>query len=245
MLYFIPTPIGNLQDMTIRSLNILQTVEIILTEDSRQSHKLLNLLKTNLNENLPENLQIEFRTRENLKFVDLNRHHKFNFYEVNKVLDRVLTENIDVAVMTDSGMPAISDPGYEVVQLCVEKNISYTVLPGASSLITAVAASGLIYKEFIFLGFLPIKKGRQKAWKNIVSLDKPVVLFESTHRMEKFLYEAKTYLHPEAKICICKDLSKLYEKIVVSKVCDLDNLDLVIKGEFVIVIQHHLAVDSL
>lgn len=274
MLYFVPVPIGNLGDITLRGLEILKKSEVVFCEDSRVTGQLFRLLEI---ENKP-------------RFVNLTKSHKFNERQVLEVFeklekvgchseqseesvgakqyDRVVLETkqkntsptiadtpqegdssyhikIDeialenefvVSVVTDAGTPGISDPGYEIIKLAQEKGLAYTVLPGPAALIPAVVSSGLVSKEFTFFGFLPTKKGRQKAWKKIAASEFPVVLYESNHRISKFVGECKEYLEPEKKICICREISKKFEEVWVGCVGDFEDLEIKEKGEFVVVI---------
>jgi 16S rRNA (cytidine1402-2'-O)-methyltransferase len=241
VLYVVPTPIGNLEDITLRALRLLKEAEIVLCEDSRETRKLMNLLGI---ENKP-------------KFVDLTRNHNFNWAGVEKVFeelekDKYLkikaseknkprdtnpeSKEIKVLLVSDSGTPGISDPGREVIEIAIQKDIEFTVLPGATAVIPAVVASGLVKKEFEFLGFLPIKKGRQTAWKQIQTKQVPIVIYESSHRIQKFLEELVVYLAPERRVSVCNDFSKLYEAAWRFQVCDVKTQKIPEKGEFVIVI---------
>lgn len=227
MLYIVPVPIGNLEDITLRAKRILSEVEIILAEDGRETHKLMQLLGI---ENKP-------------KFVALTRNHELNLKGLREVLSKLTSKNqsdlsqTKVALVSDAGTPGISDPGGEVIRMAQELGVEYTVLPGATALIPAVVASGFVAKEFEFIGFLPLKKGRQKEWSRIVSSEIPVAFYESVHRLQKCFQEMQEYLQPERKVCVCKDISKMYERIWVGTVADLSTLEIVEKGEFVIVVQ--------
>jgi 16S rRNA (cytidine1402-2'-O)-methyltransferase len=244
VLYVVPTPIGNLEDITLRALRLLKEADTILCEDSRQTRKLMNLLGV---ENKP-------------KFVDLTRNHNFNWAGVETVFselekDRYLrvkasektksstsnpdSKEIKVLLVSDSGTPGISDPGREVIEIAIQKEIEFTVLPGATAVIPAVVASGLVKKEFEFLGFLPIKKGRQTAWKYIQTKQVPVVIYESSHRIKKFLDELPVYLAPERRVSVCNDFSKLYEASWRFPVSDMHTQKIPEKGEFVIVIDSY------
>ena len=219
MLYILPTPIGNLDDITIRAIKILQKAEIILAEDSRQTRKLMNLLKI---ENRP-------------KFVVLTKNHNFHFVKIQETLE--LSKQKEVVLVSDSGTPGISDPGLEVIKLAVKNEINYTTLPGATSIIPAVINSGLIFKEFWFKGFLPLKKGRKKSWEVVKQSHVAVVLLESVHRMPKFLAEASEYLQPDRQVFIAREISKLNETFYRFKIKDLDKQQITFKGEFVVVIE--------
>jgi 16S rRNA (cytidine1402-2'-O)-methyltransferase len=241
MLYIVPTPIGNLEDITIRSLKVLEKAKILLCEDPKITHKLLELLKV---ENKP-------------KFVQLERNHSFNEKEITTTLeslkgDEPLIEdcfytqpkmkleddsNI-IALVSDAGTPGISDPAFEVLKVAQNLNIDYTTLPGATAAIPAAVNSNLITKEFLFLGFIPLKKGRQSEWKRIAASTTPVVIYESCHRIAKFITEASQFLEPNSKISITQEISKTFENIWVSKIQNLPSYPLVEKGEFVIVIRN-------
>jgi 16S rRNA (cytidine1402-2'-O)-methyltransferase len=224
MLYVIPTPIGNLDDITWRAVKLLSTVDTLLCEDSRSVRKLLTLLEIS----------------HKPQMIDLTRYHQFNFAGIRKILD-ILLENPEqqVGLVTDTGTPGISDPGREVIQLAQEKQVEYTVLPGATALIPAVVASGLVAKEFHFVGFLPIKKGRQTKWQEITQSSSPIVLLESVHRLSKFLREAQEYLSPSRYLSIHNEISKKFERRWLSRVKELPQLteEIVYKGEFCVVIE--------
>lgn len=221
MLYVVPTPIGNLEDITLRAVRLFGKAKIILCEDSRQTRKLMTLLEIT---NKP-------------KFVDLVRNQKYNFKGVQEAVSE-LENNPELVVLlvSDAGTPGISDPGFEVIRLLQQKNLKYTVLPGATAFVPALVASNLVSKEFRFVGFLPLKKGRQKLWKEIIRSQNPIIIYESVHRIMKMLEEIKINLEPERKICICRELTKTFEEIWVGSVKELENLKIVEKGEFVVVI---------
>lgn len=241
MLYIVPVPVGNLEDITIRAIKILEKSEVILCEDGRVTSKLLNLLEI---KNKP-------------RFVNLAHNHNFSYAKVSAILDEVLgAEKVQdlshnfyysrdffgsenervVALVSDAGTPGISDPGYEVIKLAQDKKIAYTCLPGASAVLPAVVNSNLVSKEFLFLGFLPIKKGRKTAWDNIIRSQTPVVLYESNHRIEKFFEEVFANLEEGRKISFSREISKKFEEIFVGSVGDLKQINLKPKGEFVVVI---------
>ncbi len=238
MLYIVPTPLGNLDDISLRAINILSGASYIFCEDSRSINKLLKLLKI---ENKPE-------------FINLTVNHDFNEAKINFILQKYsfrteptktyqnqpyteVSQPKEYCVMVaDAGTPGISDPGNLVIRICQQLNISYSVLPGPTALIPAVVASGFVSKEFTFFGFMPTKKGRKKQWEIIVTNPFPSVVYESVHRIPKFLTEAQIYLEPERKICICREISKVYEETIVTTVDCLSSLELKNKGEFVVVI---------
>ncbi len=228
MLYIVPTPIGNLKDITLRALDLLKSVKYIITEDSRNTRKLLNLLNI----------------ESNKKYIDITRNHTFNKDKIIFLLNKIKNKEIEsVVLVSDSGTPCLSDPGKEVVDLCIEYDINYTVLPGANSVIPAIVGSGLVSKEFYYFGFFPIKKNRLSGWKKISSSDKPVVVLESKHRLLKFLQEAIIHLEPNSQICIINDISKMYEKYELYSIKELQQIDLQqwkIKGEYILVIKNKI-----
>ncbi len=219
MLYVVPTPIGNLEDITVRGLRILGESTTILCEDPRVTKKLLNLLNID----------------SKPVMVALTRNQDINYTGIIRVLNSI-KEGDTISLVTDAGTPGMSDPGAEVVRMAQEAEITYTILPGATALVPAAVASGFVSKEFVFLGFLPIKKGRQMAWGRIAIADHPMVIYESVHRITKFLNEAQQKLEPDRKICICREITKSFESIWVGTVKDLDSYILKEKGEFVVVI---------
>jgi 16S rRNA (cytidine1402-2'-O)-methyltransferase len=220
MLYIVPVPVGNLEDITLRGVRLFRQAQTIITEDSRQTRKLMKLLEI---ENKP-------------RFIDITKNHTLNDKGIKDgLLQASIVESV-VLLVTDSGTPGVSDPGCEIIRYALDNGIPYTVLPGATAFVPALVGSGLVEKEFTFLGFLPIKKGRQSTWKSIVSTLYPVVLYESVHRIGKWITEAQDYLEPERKLCISREISKTFETIWVGTVAELNEMKLVEKGEFVIVV---------
>ncbi|MEM1312074.1 MAG: 16S rRNA (cytidine(1402)-2'-O)-methyltransferase [Patescibacteria group bacterium] len=229
-----PTPIGNLEDITLRALRLFKQADLILCEDSRVTRKLLNLLGV---ENKP-------------KYVDLTRNHSFNWSGVSSVLDKLSDQQFSseeiitddngseykVLLVSDSGTPAISDPGREVITMAIKNGLKFTILPGASAVIPATVFSNLIKKEFVFLGFLPLKKGRSTAWKAIITSQTPLVIYESSHRIIKFLNELSLNLEPEREVCVCNDISKMYETVWRFRAGQVSLQQIPAKGEFVIII---------
>ncbi len=231
MLYLVPTPVGNLEDITLRAMRLFDTAQVILTEDGRQTSQLLKLLQIH---NQP-------------KLINLTKRHDLNRTEILEVLSELkkTQENSENSVdftallMTDSGTPGISDPAFEVVKLAQELGLKYSTLPGPTALIPAVVNSGLVFKSFWFVGFLPLKKGRQKLWQRIKISPEPVVIYESVHRLDKFLTEVQTYLEPHRFISFSREVSKLHEEIWTGKAADLIEKQIKAKGEFVWVIGGH------
>jgi 16S rRNA (cytidine1402-2'-O)-methyltransferase len=221
MLYLVPTPIGNLQDITLRAINLLTKAQFILTEDPRKTKLLFELLKIT----------------NQAKLVQLTKYHHLNLLEIEQVRE-YLQKNPEtvVCLLSDAGTPGISDPAVEVVRLWHQANLPVSTLPGATALIPAIVNSGLVSKEFLFLGFLPTKKGRQKIWQEIQSAKYPVVVYESVHRLPKFLQEMQCYLAPDRKVSYSREISKVFEQIWVGTVAELAAIKIISKGEFVWVI---------
>ena len=191
-LYVVGTPIGNLEDLTFRAKRILSSVSMIACEDTRVTKKLLN--------------QYEITTQTT------SIHHHTPDSELNRLLDRVEQGN-DVAVVTDAGMPGVSDPGGKLIAAAVARNIPVESVPGPSALTTAVSLSGVPTDKFMFLGFLPHKKGRETLFKRIADTEEAVVLYESPHRLMKTLESLKGSIG-ERHVVICRELTKIHESVV-------------------------------
>lgn len=191
MLYLVPTPIGNLQDITFRAIEVLKSVDIILAEDTRVSGKLLKHYEI-------KNKLVSFHAH--------NEHH-----QTPRIIEQ-LSENLNIALISDAGTPGISDPGFLLVRACVEANIEVQTLPGATAFVPAIVTSGFPSDRFYFEGFLPKKKGRQTRWKYLATLQDTIVLYESPHRIEKCVNEIIEYLGPKREICISREISKLHEE---------------------------------
>ncbi|MCL4106407.1 UNVERIFIED_CONTAM: hypothetical protein GTU68_030365 [Idotea baltica] len=218
MLYLVPTPIGNLGDASPRSIEILQNVQLILAEDTRNTGKLLKLLSI-------ENRMKAFHAH--------NEHH-----QTDQVI-QLLSSGQDVAMVTDAGTPGISDPGYLLVNACHEHHIKVSCLPGPTAFVPALAASGLPSDKFYFEGFLPQKKGRQTRWKFLSGLEYTFILYESPYRVIKCLKEIVEYCGEERKICIAREISKLHEEIIqesAGTILEVFENRPSIKGEFVIIV---------
>ncbi len=214
MITFVPTPIGNLKDISLRAVNALETAEIIFCEDTRVTKKLLTLLE------IPHNKQ----------FISMHSH---NEEKVIKTLDINILKNKNCIYASDAGMPGISDPGSKLIKLCQKQEIPYSVIPGANAALTAFVASGF-EGEFTFFGFLPHKgKERENKLKEILNHDKISILYESPHRIEKLITELKTYI-PQRNIFIAKELTKIHETYIKAKAKEINLSNL--KGEWVIII---------
>ncbi len=187
---FVPTPIGNLGDITLRAIETLKTVDVIACEDTRHSRPLLN----------------HFDIQKPL--ISLHQHNEMK--RADELISRT-QQGEKIAVISDAGMPAVSDPGYRIMQACLDAGIEYTVLPGASAVMTALVGSGFSTHAFSFDGFLPVKKGkRSKALQAALDDDRTSLFFESPHRLHSTL-EILTELAPDKVICIARELSKKFE----------------------------------
>ena len=190
-LYLVPTPIGNLKDMTFRAIEVLQEVDLILAEDTRNSGKLL------------KHFEIE---------TQMHSHHMHNEHKtVEGIVKRILNgENI--ALISDAGTPAISDPGFLLTRACIENNIEVDCLPGATAFVPALVNSGFPNDKFVFEGFLPHKKGRQTRLQILAEEERTVVLYESPHRLVKCLGQLKEFFGADRPVCVVREISKMHEE---------------------------------
>ena len=218
MLYLVPTPIGNLEDITLRALRVLREVDVILAEDTRTSKKLL------------QHFQIETPIRS---------YHTHNEHGVLRGIVEQLKGGATIALISDAGSPAISDPGFLLVRECVREGVRIEALPGATAFVPALTASGLPCGIFHFEGFLPHKKGRQTRLKYLSSLENTFILYESPHRLVKCLTELMEHCGAERMACVCRELTKIYEEVKTDPLSILTNFyknEGIAKGEIVIVI---------
>lgn len=218
-LYIVATPIGNLKDITLRALEVLKEVDVVLCEDTRTTKKLLSAYDIS---------------------AKCIAYHKFSSdTEIKKILD-LFDENENIALVSDAGTPTISDPGSFLIKLIREQKTGVNIvsIPGASALTAALSISGLPLSEFTFVGFLPHKKGRQKKLDQALSFAHTVVFYESTHRIIKLLEEIHQR-QPERNIIICKEITKVHERVLIGTALNLvdefsKNPSLQ-KGEFVLI----------
>jgi 16S rRNA (cytidine1402-2'-O)-methyltransferase len=190
-LFLIPTPIGNLKDITFRAVEILGSVNLILAEDTRQTKKLLNHYKIS---------------------TPLQSHHMFNEHKsVESICSKILGGQT-IALVSDAGTPGISDPGFLLVRTCIEKEIPVETLPGPTALIPALVNSGLPSDRFCFEGFLPPKKGRNKRMTGLADETRTMVFYESPFRLVKTLTELSIYLGPDRNASVSRELSKMFEE---------------------------------
>lgn len=219
-LFLVPTPIGNLEDMTLRGIRILKEADVILAEDTRTSAKLL------------EHFEIKNK---------LFSHHKFNEHKTVEMVARQIESGKTVALISDAGTPGISDPGFLLVRTCLEKNIEVECLPGATALIPALVNSGFPSDRFTFEGFLPQKKGRQKKIKELAHETRTMIFYESPFRLLKSLEQFAEFFGPDRKASVARELSKFYEENKRGSLSELIEYfsSKTIKGEIVIVVEGH------
>ncbi len=218
MLYIVPTPIGNLKDITYRAVEVLQTADILLCEDTRTSKKLLDHYHISK---------------------PLVPFHQHNEHRVVLQLSNELAMGKVMALLSDAGTPGISDAAYLLVKSCIEKNIAVTCLPGATAFVPALVASGFPIHPFVFMGFLPIKKGKQTCLKKLAVEDKTVVFYESNVRIAKTLRDCIAFFGKDRKAVVAREISKWYENYHRGTLEELVTLfeQEHIKGEMVVIIE--------
>ena len=216
-LYIVPTPIGNLEDITLRAINVLKSVDLILAEDTRTSGKLLK--------------HFEIGTQ-------MHSHHMHNEHKTVQGIIQKLKTGTTIALISDAGTPAISDPGFLLTRACVAEQIPVECLPGATAFVPALVNSGLPNDRFIFEGFLPIKKGRQTRLKLLAEEERTIVLYESPHKLNKTLEQICLFFGEDRQISISRELTKLFEETRRGTAKELlDHYSkAAVKGEIVIVI---------
>jgi len=217
-LYIVPTPIGNLEDITLRAINILKSVDLILAEDTRTTIFLL------------KHLGIE---------KPLRSYHQHNEHKVLEDLMQNLKGGKTIALVSDAGTPAISDPGFLLVREAIQNKIKISCLPGATAFVPALVNSGFPCNEFCFYGFLPQKKGRQTKLKKLAEEEKTFIIYESPFRLLKLLEELNQYLGGQRKVSVSRELSKLFEETKIGTLSDLIPFYTLkpVKGEIVVVVE--------
>lgn len=216
-LYLVPTPIGNLKDITFRAIEVLGSVDLILAEDTRQARKLLN--------------------HYNIRTI-LQSHHMFNEHRSVEGICSRLISGTTIALISDAGTPGISDPGFLLVRSCLEKGIPVETLPGPVAMIPAIVNSGLPCERFCFEGFLPPKKGRNKRLAALVEENRTMVFYESPYRLVKTLCEFISYFGSEREASVSRELTKIYEETIrgtLSYLADHFKANPV-KGEIVVIV---------
>ena len=192
-LFLVPTPIGNLEDMTLRGIRVLKEVDLILAEDTRTSGKLLQ--------------HFEIAT-------PMQSHHMHNEHKTVDALVKRMKAGEIIALISDAGTPAISDPGFLLTRACVENSIEVDCLPGATAFVPALVNSGLPNDKFVFEGFLPIKKGRQTRLKLLAEETRTVIFYESPHKLLKTLGNFVEYFGADRQVSVSRELTKLYEETI-------------------------------
>ncbi len=216
-LYIVPTPIGNLEDITLRAIRVLKESDLILAEDTRTSGKLLH--------------HLEISTH-------MQSHHMHNEHKTVDAIVKRLQLGETIALISDAGTPAISDPGFLLTRACVEYNIEVDCLPGATAFVPALVNSGLPNDKFVFEGFLPVKKGRQTRLKLLAEETRTIIFYESPHKLVKSLGNFVEYFGADRQVSVSRELTKLYEETIRGTATEVlkHYTDKPPKGEIVIVV---------
>tara|TARA_R110002051_G_scaffold232400_1_gene294128 strand:- start:15886 stop:16566 length:681 start_codon:yes stop_codon:yes gene_type:complete len=216
-LYIVPTPIGNLEDITLRAIRVLKEADLILAEDTRTSGKLLQHLEVTTH---------------------MQSHHMHNEHKTVDTIIKRLLSGETIALISDAGTPAISDPGFLLTRACVENNIEVDCLPGATAFVPALVNSGLPNDKFVFEGFLPVKKGRQTRFKLLAEETRTIIFYESPHKLLKTLGNFMEYFGADRQVSVSRELTKLYEETIRGTVEEVlkHYTDKPPKGEIVIVV---------
>ncbi len=214
-LYLVPTPIGNLEDMTFRAIRILKEVDLILAEDTRTSAPML------------KHFGIDKKVFS---------HHQHNEHKSSLEIIKFLKEGQNIALISDAGTPAISDPGFFLVREALKNNIEVNCLPGATAFVPALVNSGLPNDQFVFEGFLPVKKGRQTRFKQLATEERTMIFYESPHRLLKTLGEFAEFFGEDRQCSVSRELSKMYEENVRGTLIEVKSHfeNNILKGELVI-----------
>lgn len=217
MLFLVATPIGNLSDMSLRAIETLKEVDLIIAEDTRHTKILMNHFE-----------------------IDKKIDSLHSFSKEEKILHfiKILKEGTKIAMVSDAGTPTILDPGYNLVKLCYENDILVSSIPGPCALTVAISASPFPKDKFLFLGFLPVKKGKQTTFETIVNSKNTVIFYESKHRIERTLKSLAEKMDPERLFCVARELTKIHEEFTVIKSKDIitSKLPFTVKGEFVVMV---------
>ncbi|MEG0517947.1 MAG: 16S rRNA (cytidine(1402)-2'-O)-methyltransferase [Bacteroidales bacterium] len=190
-LYLVPTPIGNLEDITLRALRVLKEVDLILAEDTRTSSVLLK--------------KYDIHTH-------MESHHKFNEHKTAVGVCEKIRAGINVALISDAGTPGISDPGFLLVRTCTENGVEVETLPGATAFVPALVNSGFPCDRFCFEGFLPLKKGRQTKFKEMAQENRTMIIYESPYRLVKTLGQMVEFWGPDRYAAVCREITKMHEE---------------------------------
>ena len=215
-LYLVSTPIGNLEDITFRAINILKSVDLIAAEDTRRSKILLS------------------KYGINTKMISYFEHNKFQRLQQ---IEEILKNNKDIAVITDAGTPAVSDPAYKLVRKAIEIGCKVESIPGASAVLTALVSSGLPTDRFLFEGFLPPKKGRKKRIENFKNIEATIIIYENNNRLKRTVNQLLEVLGDRPAV-LCRELTKVYEEIIRGTLSSLKDIleNKTFKGECVLLL---------
>lgn len=224
-LFLVPTPIGNLEDMTFRAIRVLKEVDLILAEDTRTSAPML------------KHFGIDKKVYS---------HHQHNEHKATAEIIKFLGQGQNIALISDAGTPAISDPGFFLVREALKNDIEVNCLPGATAFVPALVNSGLPSDQFVFEGFLPVKKGRQTRLKLLAQEERTMIFYESPHRLLKTLAEFAEYLGYDRQASVSRELTKMYEETVRGTLTEIKSHfeNNVLKGEFVMCIAGKPSVKS-
>lgn len=221
MLYIVATPIGNLNDLSYRQAKTISSSDIILSEDTRSTGLLLERIKQ----------MFGFEINPELKLISYYKEKEFE--KLSEILE-FLRDGKEISLISQSGMPLISDPGYLLVKKVIEENLPYTIIPGPTAVVSALAYSGFDPKQFLFLGFLPKKQNDiKKLLERSLPLNIPVVFYESPNRINKTL-EILNEFYPNAEVCICREMTKKFEEIIRGRAGEL--MKRTYKGEITVVV---------
>lgn len=218
ILYLVPTPIGNLKDMTFRAIETLNESDLILAEDTRNSGILLKHFEIN---------------------TPMRSYHAHNEHQATEEVIKKLKEGKIISLITDAGSPGISDPGFLLVRSCVENSVKIMALPGATAFVPALTVSGLISNEFTFVGFLPVKKGRQTKLNELKEEKRTLIFYESPHKITKTLKDLSEFFGSERKASLSREISKKFEETLHGTLAELYKISESrnLKGEMVLVVE--------
>lgn len=217
-LYLVPTPVGNMEDITLRALRLLKEADVVLAEDTRTSGILLK--------------HYDIKAR-------LVSHHKFNEHQTSEQFAARMEAGEDMVLISDAGTPGISDPGFMLVRACVQRGVEVQCLPGATAFVPALVSSGLPCDRFCFEGFLPQKKGRQSRIQALAEEERTMIFYESPHRVVKLLQQLREVMGDERRVSVCREISKIHEESVRGTLTEVQQHfeDNEPRGEFVVVLE--------
>ena len=217
-LYIVPTPIGNLDDITLRAIKVLEVVDVILCEDTRRTKKLTNHIGINCK---------------------LKSHHKFNEHKQVKFIVQNIKNGMNIALVSDAGTPGISDPGFLITRECLNNGVEIECLPGPTAFIPALLLSGFSTDRFVFEGFLPIKKGRKARLSTLSQEKRTIIFYESPHKLIRTLNDFKSFFGSNRRISVSRELTKIYEETLTGSIKEICQIffSKKPKGEFVIVVE--------